>query len=160
MLVYDTMSAMGKTCSFFGHRSIIDDVSVKQQLYEVVEELIVNQDVDTFLLGEMGDFEIIAGKVLQELKKKYPHIARETILCFSEQLQGDGKVSADWIHLDLAVSKCKRRGRIPKRNQMVVDQSDVIVCYINVPYGGAYTAYQRALKKNKQIINLTKIWDE
>ena len=108
----------------------------------------------------MGDFELMAGKVLQDLKIKYPHIARETILCFSKQLQGDGKVSADWIHLDLAVSKCKRRGRIPKRKQMVVDQSDIIVCYINVPYGGAYTAYQRAVKKNKQIINLTQIWDE
>ena len=159
MLVYDTLSAMGKTCSFFGHRSIIDDVSVKQQLYEVVEELIVNQDVDTFLLGEMGDFEIIAGKVLQELKKKYPHIVRETILCFSEQLQRDSKVSSEWFHLDSAVSKCKRRGRIPKRNQMVVEQSDVIVCYINVPYGGAYTAYKRAVKKNKRIINLTQILD-
>ena len=57
---------MGKTCSFFGHRSIIDDVSVKQQLYEVVEELIAYEDVDTFLLGEMGDFEIIAAEVLND----------------------------------------------------------------------------------------------
>lgn len=150
---------MGKTCSFFGHRFVLDIKSVKEQLKTLLEKMITQEGVDIFYLGEQGDFEIIAGKVLQELKIKYPHIARETILCFSEQLQGDGKVSADWIHLDLAVSKCKRRGRIPKRNQMVVDQSDIIVCYINVPYGGAYTAYQRAVKKNKQIINLTQILD-
>ena len=150
---------MGKVCSFFGHRSIIDAEPVKQQLYEVVEDLIVNQNVDKFLLGEMGDFEIMAGEVVESLKKKYPHIIRHAILCFTEQVQQVAKVDSDCFHLDISVERCKRRGRIPKRNQMVVDESDIVVCYINAPYGGAYTAYQRAVKKNKQIINLTKIWN-
>ena len=32
----------GRLVVFFGHRSILDDGTIKQQLYEVVEDLIVN----------------------------------------------------------------------------------------------------------------------
>ena len=157
MLIYDTMSAMGKTCSFFGHRSIIDDVSVKQQLYEVVEELIVNQDVDTFLLGEMGDFEIIAGKVLNELKRSYPFIQRIEILCFAEQLNRKSKIQSDGFDYLDELDLYKRRARIIKRNQWVIDNSDILVFFVHSPYGGAYQSYLYAKKKKKDIINLTQL---
>ena len=64
MLVYDTMSAMGKTCSFFGHRFVLDIKSVKEQLKTLLEKMITQEGVDIFYLGEQGDFEIIAAEVL------------------------------------------------------------------------------------------------
>ena len=40
-----------KTCCFFGHRKINETEELKNRLYEIIENLIVNEKVDTFLFG-------------------------------------------------------------------------------------------------------------
>ena len=39
------------TCCFFGHRTINETEELKTKLCEAVEDLITNQNVDTFLFG-------------------------------------------------------------------------------------------------------------
>lgn len=74
---------MGKTCAFLGndydktlgmycgHRT---PAGLKARIREEVINLIENEDVDKFLVGEKGKFEIDAYDVVLELQKEYPHI--------------------------------------------------------------------------------------
>lgn len=39
------------TCCFFGHRTIHETEELKSKLYEILEKLIVEENVDTFLSG-------------------------------------------------------------------------------------------------------------
>ena len=121
----------------------------------MAQRLIEEEDVDVFYLGEQGDFEIIAAEVLNELKPTYPFIQRIEVICFAEQLQRNGKIKSDGFEYLDELDRCKRKARIIKRNQWVVDNSDILIFYVNSPYGGAYQSYLYAKKKNKQIINLT-----
>lgn len=155
MLVYDTMSAMGKTCSFFGHRFVLDIKSVKEQLKTLLEKMITQEGVDIFYLGEQGDFEIIAAEVLNELKTSYPFIQRIEILCFAEQLNRNSKIQSDGFDYLDELDLCKRKARIIKRNQWVIDNSDILVFFVHSPYGGAYQSYLYA--KKKDIVNLTQL---
>lgn len=68
------MESKEHTCCFFGHRKIavIDDLD--NRLKEIVENLIVEKKVDTFLLGSKSQFDKLSLEVVTELKKKYPHI--------------------------------------------------------------------------------------
>ena len=151
---------MGKTCSFFGHRFVLDIKSVKEQLKTLLEKMITQEGVDIFYLGEQGDFEIIAAEVLNELKPTYPFIQRIEVICFAEQLQRNGKIKSDGFEYLDELDRCKRKARIIKRNQWVIDNSDILVFFVHSPYGGAYQSYLYAKKKNKQIINLVKVEED
>lgn len=103
--------------------------------------MITQEGVDIFYLGEQGDFEIIAAEVLNELKPTYPFVQRIEILCFAEQLNRNSKIQSDAFDYLDELDLCKRRALIIKRNQWVIDNSDVLVFFVHSPYGGAYQSY-------------------
>ena len=64
------------TCCFFGHRTINETEELKSKLIEVIEELICEKQVDTFLFGSKSQFNSLCLELVTELKEKYPHIKR------------------------------------------------------------------------------------
>ena len=73
-----------KACSFFGHRDTPQTEELKEKVREVVERLIVEEGVDTFLFGSRSKFDELCHMVVTELKEKYPHIQRIAYLCKHE----------------------------------------------------------------------------
>ena len=70
------MGSNEHTCCFFGHRKIeFTDVLVSR-LKEIVEDLIVEKKVDTFLFGSKSPFYKLCLQVVTEFKKKHHHIRR------------------------------------------------------------------------------------
>ena len=105
---------MGKTCSFFGHRFILNSDAVKAQLKTLIGKQIKEDKVDTFYLGEQGDFEILSAEVLNELKTIYPFIQRTDVICFSNQLNRKTKIQSDNFEYLDELDLCKRKLRIIK----------------------------------------------
>ena len=64
------------TCCFFGHRKINETEELKAKLYKTIENLIVNDNVDTFLFGSKSRFNDLCLEVVSQIKEKYPHIKR------------------------------------------------------------------------------------
>ena len=64
------------TCCFFGHRTINETEELKSKLNEIIEKLIVDENVDTFLFGSKSRFNSLCLELVTELKEKYPHIKR------------------------------------------------------------------------------------
>ena len=52
------------TCCFFGHRKIEVTDELVNQLKEIVEDLIVEKKVDTFLFGSKSQFDKLALSVV------------------------------------------------------------------------------------------------
>ena len=50
----------------------------------MVERLIIEEEVDTFLFGSRSKFDELCHMVVTELKEKYPHIRRIAYLCKHE----------------------------------------------------------------------------
>lgn len=75
---------MCKICSFFGHRKIVITEELKEKVKRVIEDLIVNHNVLTFLFGSRSDFDYLCHLVVTELKEKYPNIRRLSYTCRSE----------------------------------------------------------------------------
>ena len=52
------------------------------------------------------------------------------------------------------IEKTPYRFAINKRNEWMIDNSDLIISYVKYNHGGAYNAIRHARKKKKRIINL------
>jgi len=65
-----------KTCCFFGHRRIEVTDELASRLKEIIEGLIIEKKVDTFLFGSKSEFDRLCLRVVTELKRTYPHIRR------------------------------------------------------------------------------------
>ena len=64
------------TCCFFGHRKINETEELKSKLIEIIEKLIVENSVDTFLFGSKSRFNDLCYEIVSKIKEKYPHIKR------------------------------------------------------------------------------------
>ena len=71
------MSAvLENTCCFIGHREINVTDELKEKLYVLIEHLITEESVETFLFGSKSQFDDLCYDIVTEIKRTYPHIKR------------------------------------------------------------------------------------
>ena len=75
-----------KTCCCIGHRKIEITEELTKEVYNYIENLIVNEKVNVFLFGSKSDFDYLCHKVVTDLKEKYPYIKRIKYTCKSESV--------------------------------------------------------------------------
>ena len=163
-----------KTCCFFGHRKIDETQELKNNLCEIIENLIVNEKVETFLFGSKSQFDELCHKIVTELKEKYPHIKRIYVRSAYQYIP-------DWYEKSLLENNegtyfpeyMENAGRASyvERNQEMINKSDFCIVYYDENYlpprrknsrrdlfdyqpkSGTAVAYVYAVKKKKKIIN-------
>ena len=163
------------TCTFFGHRKIEDAENLKDKVYEVAENLILNHKVKTFLFGSKSEFNSLCENALSELKEKYPDIKRIYIRAEYPYISGNYekyllKSFEETYFPNNAINSGK--AVYVERNKEMIDKSDFCIFYYKEDYkpqerkhsksdlssyqpkSGTKLAYDYALKKNKKIINI------
>ena len=168
------MSKKEHTCCFFGHREINETEELKNNLYKVIEDLIVIESVDTFLFGSKSQFDRICLKTVTELKEKYPHVKRVYFRSAFQHIP-------DWYEEGLLKlyedtyypARIENSGRASyvERNQEMINHSKFCVVYYDKnhlpprrknsrrdlfdyqPKSGTAVAYSYAITKKKTIIN-------
>lgn len=138
-------------CTFFGHRDCPS--SIKGKLHEEIERLICNHGVDTFYVGTQGSFDRMAYAALAELRQRYSHIKVYRVLAYMPK-SGDAD-SADTI-VPEGIENAHPRYAIVSRNNWMIDRSDYVIAYVTHIFGGAYQAVERAKKKSKTIISISR----
>lgn len=87
------------------------------------------------------------------MKKSYPHIRRTLVLPYIDK-EFNNKLYDESVYPP--IEKVPKRFAIIKRNEWMVDNSDIVIAYIKHSWGGAVRTYNYATKKQKEIINLGK----
>ena len=148
---------MGKTCSFFGHRKIINGVEIAEEVKAFVEKLIVEEEFTTFLFGEFGEFDEVCFECVSKLKEKYSMISRVCCVADEKELR-KGKSQRylqcydEIIYLPLSYDYWYKR--IYYRNCEIIEKSDFIIFYAEERVNsGAYKALRYAQRKKKKYMN-------
>ena len=118
-----------RVCTFFGHQNTPD--SIRPKLKQAIEELIVNQDVSMFYVGNHGQFDTMAKNLLRELKATYPQIEYGVVLAYmpkTEQNEQMGDMSDAF--LPEGIETVHPRYAISWRNKWMIQQSDYVVTYV------------------------------
>ncbi len=151
------------TACFIGHRMFYETAELRPELYKLIEKLIVERGIDTFLFGSKSRFNSICLELVTELKEKYPHIKRVYVRAeypyinesyrnyllenyedtyYPEKIQGSGKAA------------------YVERNYEMILNSQICVFYYDkdiapiIRNSGTKIALQYAKSKNKEIIVL------
>ena len=137
--------------TFCGHGDILYSDNTKEELYTQIENLII-QGADKFLLGGYGNFDLLAAHTVKDLKNKYPHINSSLVIPYINRSYNQSFYD-ETVYPPL--ENVPLRYAISKRNQWMIENCDILICYVYHSWGGAYTTYSYAKKKNKTIINLS-----
>ena len=139
------------TCSFFGHRNTKLSFNLEQKLYQILEDLIVNHNVSTFLFGSRSNFDYICHKTVTNLKQIYPQIKRIAYTCKHETciLQSElakwEKIYSYHTHQKVSLLGVEKehpyntnlkpsKASYIKRNQEMINNSNFCIFYYDVNY--------------------------
>ncbi len=128
---------------FAGHRYEWQNANIENKLKQTIENLI-KQGYHTFFDGDKGYFDKLSAQILFELKKTYPQIKIYKVLSTYNPKSIETK------HDDTILPEIEElfpKQKIIKRNQWIVDNSDVLICHIIERHkSGAYSTYKYAKK--------------
>jgi len=151
------------TCCFFGHREINETEELKQQLCSIIENLILEGKVDTFLFGSKSQFNNLCYELVSRFKEKYPDIKRIYVRAEFPQIDESYKAYLLESYEDTYFpQKILGAGRATyvERNCEMISKSNFCIVYFQGDYSsqnrksGTQTALDYAIKKRKKIITL------
>ena len=168
---------MNKVCCFIGHRKINTKLELINKLSETIELLITKRNVDTFLFGCNSEFDDLCYEIVSELKDIYPNIKRIYVRAkypyIDERYRDYLLEQFEDTYYPQSVFNSAKASYV-KRNQEMIDKSDICIFYYDENYelpqrkasqndvtsykpnSGTEIAYSYAMKKSKEVINLTK----
>lgn len=142
-------------CSFFGHKDA--PYSLYPKIKEYTEKLILQRNIESFMVGNQGGFDSMVLKALRELKQTYPHICYNVVLAYMPtQKQEYELYDPSETFLPEGIETVPKRFAISWRNKWMARESDVILCYITHSWGGAAQFVEYAMRQGKEVINLSE----
>jgi len=148
-------------CCFIGHRKINITKEQEQKLKAIIEDLIINNNVSTFLFGSKSEFDSLCHSIVSELKQKHPNIKRIKYTCKSESCLFEdekekwqnilSKLEKQNISLNAFEEEFEHKTKYTsgkasyiERNFAMIDDSDYCIFY----YDENYKPQKRKYKKS------------
>lgn len=135
--------------TFCGHSEISDKEVVRIRLIKELAHLL-SKGCRTFYLGGYGDFDWLAA-VLYDLRECYTDLQVFLILPYPNS-KADLSLYDATIYPPL--ENIPKRFAISHRNRWMVENSSILVAYIDHSWGGAAKTLEYAVRKGLQIISI------
>jgi uncharacterized phage-like protein YoqJ len=145
--------------TFCGHKDISNRQFILSKMIEMLEPYFKGQLPLTFYCGGYGDFDSVASEAIDILKKKYTEIKAEKIFvtpyitpAYQGKISDMKKFYDDVVYPPL--ENVPLKFAISRRNEWMVENSDIVIAYVKYSWGGAAKTLEFAERKHKQIINI------
>lgn len=151
---------VNNTCCVFGHRTINETQDLRAKITDVIERLIADENVDTFLFGSKSRFNSLCFELVTKMKEKYPHIKRIYVRAEFPDISDDYKTYLMNSYEDTYYpEKIKGSGRAVyvERNYEMINKSKYCIVYYdegNSPTtrkSGTRIALDYAIKHKRRI---------
>ncbi len=147
-------------CCFFGHRTINETDELRKKLTEIIERLITDKNVDTFLFGSKSRFDSLCLELVTEIKERYPHIKRIYVRAeypdINEQYTNYLLESYEYTYYPEHIIGSGRAAYVERNCEMINNSKYCIVYYDqpNAPItrkSGTKIALDYAVKKGREV---------
>lgn len=144
------------TVSLFGHRKINDLRRLNDELTPIIKDLIQTKLYVAFLIGRNGEFDEYAASVIKHAQKQLGKENNDITLALPYTVADieDYEKYYDSIIIPEDLYGVHPKSAITLKNRWMIEQSDLVIVYVERKEGGAYSAMKYAEKLNKKIINI------
>lgn len=134
--------------SFIGHREVEDFFFVEEQVYNVVADLISTKEYVEFYVGRNGEFDILVASIIKRVKKEIGEYNSSLILVIPYPVAEKEAYENyyDEVEYPIELHKVHYKSAITKRNEWLVENSDMVVAYVIRDYGGAAHCLKKAIE--------------
>ena len=148
--------------AFFGHRTLTSHRIIEERLYPLLKELIVNNSFVEFYVGRDGEFDILCASAVKQVQKSVgsENSALTLVLAYAKKDIEDYERYYSSVIIPECIAKIHPKRAITARNKWMIEESDIVLCYVEKDSGGAFTALKYAQKLDKKIINLADMIKE
>lgn len=134
-------------CTFFGHKDYFADKN--EQLIKIPVSLIEKDKVDTFYVGNQGNFDISILKILNELKKSHEHIKIFVVLAYHPSKRPlSENIDPQETLFPEELEKIHPKFAISERNKWMISRAEYAVVFVRFSTGGA-TKYKTLAEKKR-----------
>lgn len=139
--------------SFIGHREVTDFTSVKKQIYSIVCELITTKEYVEFYVGRNGEYDLLVASVIKRAKRDFGEHNSALILVIPYPIADIEAYENyyDEIIYPGELYNAHYKSAITKRNEWLVENSDMLVAYVIRNHGGAAHCLNYAIKHKVEI---------
>lgn len=138
-----------KICFFIGHRDT--DEKIRPKLVYHIEQLLIKNEVDTFVVGQYGNFDRMVISSLQKIKKRYPWI---TLLLLTPYHPADRPVNLpsgfDSTLFPAGMETVPKKLAIVRANRAMVDNCNYLIAYVHHPASNALELLDYAYHREKK----------
>ena len=148
--------------TFLGHSTLSNDEGLREKIKRAIEKNIREGEKTVFYCGGYGDFDTVCSSVCRSLRKEWDcelDIALVTPYITEGQQKKLKYLMYNGLYDSIIyppIEKVPPRFAIVKRNEWMIDKSELVIAYVEREYGGAYRGLQYALRKKKRIENLAR----
>ncbi len=150
------------TVSFFGHRQIENASAIEERLDEIIRPLLLGKEYVEFLVGRDGEFDQLVASTIKRLKRAVggDNSALVWVLPYPtaeyRDCEADYAAYYDEIEVCPESAAAHFKSAFQLRNRWMVDRSDLVVCCVECPSGGAFQTLRYAKRHGKSIINIAE----
>lgn len=139
--------------SFIGHRVLDDYRFVEEQLYSIVANLIRTKEYVEFYVGRNGDFDILAASVIKRAKRDIEESNSSLILVIAYPIADMEayKKYYDEVEYPKELLNVHYKNAITKRNEWLIEHSDMLVAFVTRSSGGAARCLKKAIEHKIKI---------
>lgn len=156
LIFYFAGDCVDNCCCGFGHRDFYRNIS--DDLLNIIKNLVINENITTFLTGNMGGFDKIFSFAVRSCKSFNPDIKLILVMPYFSNKLNTQKQYYEQMYDEIIIPEemdgCYYKAAITKRNRWMVDESQIIISGVYYGYGGAYDTIKYANRKSKQVIEL------
>ncbi|MBE6531064.1 MAG: hypothetical protein E7679_03090 [Ruminococcaceae bacterium] len=141
--------------SFFGHRTLYSIRDLEDKVEDITLTLVRNRQFVEFYVGRNGDFDIVVASAIKRVQHRVgkeicpiiltlPYVVKD--IEYYQKFYDDVIVPVEGKH--------HFKAAIAKRNEWMIDNSDLVITYVQNESGGAYKAMKYAQSKGVKVLNI------
>ena len=143
--------------AFFGHRELQNCFAVRDEIEKILPDILRKHEYVEFYVGRNGEFDEMAASAVKIAQKQFGKQNSSLILTLAYPIKNMEYYKDYYDDIVIPIdSDTHFKAAITKRNQWMVDNADVPICYVAHPSGGAYNAIKRAEARGINVINIAK----
>ena len=141
--------------SLIGHRRLCNITSIENDIERIVLDLLKKKEYVEFFVGRNGDFDIAAASAIKRAQRTFGKHNSTLTLVLPYHAKDELYYAQYYDEILFPIpEKIHFKSAISKRNQWMIEHSDLLIAYVEATTGGAYQAMKHAIEKGVPTVNL------